>query len=258
MKRRFFCTFLLIFCMLSSTLQTGAQSCMSWYLIRNKAHKQPPIPGEFAFVEECNAYFLDRKHGDDCTDKVVYLTFDAGYENGNVERVLDTLAQTKTPAAFFILKHLVDANGALVKRMSEEGHLVCNHTANHPNLSDASPEKIRAQIEGLESAYRELTGREMAKYFRPPEGSFSRHLLQCVRDLGYRTVFWSMAYADWDNNKQPSPTRAMQIMMDNVHNGAVILLHPTSATNAEILPRLISELRAQGYRFGTLDELCGV
>ena len=227
-----------------------------WYCIRQKAHRRPPIPSEFAFMEELDAYYIDKKHTEGSEDKVVYLTFDAGYENGNVAKTLDILRDNQVPAAFFVLAHLIRANGDLIERMTNEGHLVCNHTASHPNLSLASRDKIEAEIRTLESEYKELTGKEMPQYFRPPEGSFSRNLLQCASELGYKTVFWSLAYADWDNNKQPSRDTAMRTIMDNMHNGAVILLHPTSATNVAILPEVIKELRNQGYRFGTLDELC--
>ena len=234
----------------------AAERPCHWYCIRTKAHRQPPIPPEFAFVEELGGYFLDRTHGDGASEKVVYLTFDAGYENGNVAKILDILKEKGVAAAFFVLSHLVTANGDVVLRMKNEGHLVCNHTAHHKDLSFATREDVAREIKALEDVYRELTGEEMAHYFRPPEGSFSRGMLQHVRDLGYQTVFWSFAYADWDNNKQPSVDTAMRTVMDNVHNGAVLLLHPTSKTNVEILPRVIDELRAEGYRFGMLDELC--
>ena len=229
-----------------------------WYCIRTKANRQPPIPPEYAFVKEYGGYFLDETHGDGVEDKVVYLTFDAGYENGNVAKTLNVLRKEGVSAAFFVLSHFVRANGDLIERMEREGHLVCNHTATHKDLSHASTETIESEIKALENVYREQTGKEMAKYFRPPEGSFSRSMLQSVYALGYKTVFWSFAYADWDNNKQPSAEKALRTVMDNMHNGAVILLHPTSSTNVEILPRVIGELKAMGYRFGTLDELCGV
>ena len=258
MKRTLEQGFLLFLIALLCMLQVGAATGgMSWYCMRNKAHKQPVCESNFKFVEEYDAYFIDHAHGDDAGEKVVYLTFDAGYENGNVAKVLDTLKETGTPAAFFVLKHLITANGDLVRRMANEGHLVCNHTAHHPDLACASPEKIRAELEEVNAAYRELTGSEMPRFFRPPEGSFSREMLKTVQGLGYKTVFWSFAYADWDNQKQPSPERALQCVRDNIHNGAVMLLHPTSATNAEILPAVISDLKAEGYRFGTLNELCG-
>lgn len=247
--------FLTALCMSVLSVSAADGAC-HWYCIRTKAHRQPPIPSEYAFVEALDGYFIDRTHGDGNTERVVYLTFDAGYENGNVAKTLDVLRDKDVHAAFFVLSHLVSANGDIVQRMEREGHLVCNHTAHHKDLSRADANRIKEEIEGLERAYRDLTGKEMARYFRPPEGSFSRAMLEHVRDLGYKTVFWSFAYADWDNNKQPSVDTAMRTVMDNVHNGAVLLLHPTSATNAEILPRVIDALRADGYRFGTLDELC--
>lgn len=224
--------------------------------MRNKAYRQPPCAPELAFIEDYNGYYIDHAHGDGDSEKVVYLTFDAGYENGNVEKILNTLKEAQVPGAFFVLKHFLQKNGDLVARMLGEGHTVCNHTANHPNLSEASAEKIKAELSELEEIFKEQTGMDMPKYFRPPEGSFSRSMMKTVCELGYKTVFWSFAYADWDNARQPSMQKAMQIIMGNIHNGAVLLLHPTSATNAEVLPRVIAELKGQGYRFGTLEELC--
>ena len=250
-----FSVFLAMFFCISAYAAGG--EVQSWYCVRNKAHKQPIFPAELSFVEDHNGVFLDRKHGDGATEKVVYLTFDAGYENGNVARILDTLQETQTPGAFFLLKHFITANPELVLRMKAEGHTVCNHTATHRDLSTASAETVRGELLALEESYSALTGEKPAAFFRPPEGRFSRQMLETVSDMGYTTVFWSFAYADWDNNKQMPVQKALQCVMDNVHNGAVMLFHPTSATNAEILPTVIAELKAQGYRFGTLEELCG-
>ena len=229
---------------------------LHWYCTRQKAHRQAIAAPELCFVEEHGAYYIDHVHGDGNAEKVVYLTFDAGYENGNVERILNTLRETETPAAFFVLKHFAEKNADLLCRMQEEGHLICNHTARHKNLSHATAEQIAAELGDLEQACREV-GVTVSPYFRPPEGSFSKEMLINVQQQGYKTVFWSFAYADWDNSKQPSSDHAMRCVMDNIHNGAVLLLHPTSATNAEILPRVIGELKEEGYRFGTLRELCG-
>ena len=256
MKRMINAAALLILVFIFVLQATAKAGECHWYCIRTKGNKQPPIPCEFSFIEEHDGYFIDRKHSDSNTDKVVYLTFDAGYENGNVARVLDTLKKENVPAAFFILSHLVNANADLVLRMVEEGHLVCNHTAHHPNLWDAPKERVQEEIKALEAAFKNLTGKDMSPYFRPPEGSFSRKMLQHVSALGYKTVFWSFAYADWDNDKQPGREKALKTIFDNMHNGAVILLHPTSRTNADILPEIIARLRADGYRFGTLEELC--
>jgi peptidoglycan-N-acetylmuramic acid deacetylase len=228
---------------------------LHWYCVRTKANRQPPVPSGFDFIEDYDGYYIDHKHGDGDEEKVVYLTFDAGYENGNVAKILDILKATETPAAFFVLEHLITANPELAQRMVAEGHLVCNHTANHPNLARADKEKIHTEIERLEQVCRDA-GVTTSPYFRPPEGTFSREMMECVHELGYKTVFWSFAYADWDNNKPIPAEKAMRQIFCNMHNGAVILLHPTYHTNVEILPRVIEQLKSEGYRFGTLDELC--
>ena len=248
----------IIFCVLAMCLMLPINAHaeeIHWYCTRQKAHRQAIAAPELRFVEEYDGYYIDHRHGDGDAEKVIYLTFDAGYENGNVEKTLQILQENQVPGAFFVLKHLVEKNTDLLQRMVREGHLVCNHTANHPNLSAAAPDRIRAELEELEAACREV-GVETAPYFRPPEGSFSRALLQNVQQLGYKTVFWSFAYADWDNARQMKPESAMRCVMDNIHNGAVLLFHPTSATNVEILPRVIQALKEEGYRFGTLHELC--
>lgn len=234
---------------------SAAQS-FSWYCVRNTEHKQPVADANMRFVEDYGGYYVDKKHGDDCEEKVVYLTFDAGYENGNVEKILDVLKQKQAPAAFFILTNLVVKNTALVKRMSDEGHLVCNHTSKHPDVSKyTSLEELSAELDALEKTYTEYTGLKLSPYFRPPEGRFSIDTLKYAEELGYKTVFWSFAYADWDNDNQMCDYAAKKKILDNIHNGAILLLHPTSETNAAILGDVIDELRAQGYRFGTLDEL---
>ena len=237
-------------------VSVSADTAIGWYCTRNKDNKQPLAAPELRFVEEYGGYYVDKRHGDDNTDKVVYLTFDAGYENGNVEKILDTMKEEDVKGAFFILGNLISKNTDLVKRMADEGHTVCNHTNRHKDMTTTrSLEEFRAELEALENIYREYTGREMAKYYRPPEGRFNEANMKYANELGYKTIFWSFAYADWDNSKQMSAEAAKKKIMDNIHNGAVILLHPTSATNAAILGDVIRELRSQGFRFGTLDEL---
>ncbi len=234
----------------------GAAESQSWYCVRNKEHKQPIADANMRYIEQYNGYYIDRKHGDDCSEKVVYLTFDAGYENGNVANILDVLKSRNVSGAFFVLGNLVTKNTDLVMRMVDEGHLVCNHTNVHPDMTTKTEiEDFKSELVALEDIYRQSTGREMSKYFRPPEGRFNERVMRYANELGYKTVFWSFAYADWDNGKQMSCEAAKQKILDNIHNGAVILLHPTSKTNALILGEVIDELRAQGYRFGTLDEL---
>lgn len=242
---------------------TAAKECsdtqaMNWYVKRNSEHRQPVADPCFTQAEQYDAYYVDKRHTENSEEKVVYLTFDAGYENGNIARILDTLREEKVPAAFFILKHLITKETALVERMATEGHLVCNHTMSHKDMTLCSDRTdFEKEIIGLEELYTQMTGKELAKYYRPPEGKYTLRNLMHAKELGYKSVFWSFAYADWDNDRQPSAEEAKQKIWDNLHNGAVLLLHPTSKTNADILQEVIQTLKAEGYRFGTLDELTG-
>ena len=231
----------------------------NWYCVHVKDHVQPRVGADLSFVEDLDAYYIDHKHQSfEDSEKVIYLTFDAGYENGNVAKILDILREEQVTGAFFILGNLITKNTDLVKRMAEEGHAVCNHTVRHKNMAAASDEALLSELHELERLYTEKTGYQMASYYRPPEGRFSRQNLACAKENGYQTIFWSFAYPDWDNNKQMSSEKAKKIILDNLHNGEVMLLHPTSSTNAAILGDVIKELKAQGFRFGTLDELTGV
>jgi len=230
---------------------TAADGAYSWYFKRSEDGSRPPVPPEMAFVQEHSGIFLG------ADEPVIYLTFDAGYENGNVEKILDILKEEEVPAAFFILENLVLRNTDLVKRMAEEGHTVCNHTARHGDMSAASKEEFAGELHAMEKIYRENIGQEIGRYYRPPEGRFNRDNLIWAEEMGYCTVFWSCAYADWDNGRQMDPAQAKEKLLKGTHNGEVLLLHPTSSTNAAILGDLIREWKAMGYRFGTLDELCG-
>ena len=256
MSKKIFFVVVTVLLVISMSLNVFATESKSWYCKRNSANKQPLLDADMSFIEDYGGYYVDHNHGDNTAEKVVYLTFDAGYENGNVSKILDVLSEKKVKGAFFVLGHLIEENTALVIRMAEEGHLVCNHTCSHPDMSQKSTiEEFSSELAALENVYRDKTGRELSKFFRPPEGRFSRKTLEFANELGYKTVFWSFAYADWDNNAQISHEAAKKKILDNIHNGAIILLHPTSATNAAILGEVIDELRAHGYRFGTLDEL---
>ena len=192
----------------------------------------------------------------DTTQPVIYLTFDAGYENGATEKILDTLKEKQVSAAFFLVGNYLQRNADLVRRMVSEGHIVGNHTMNHPDMASITdPEAFARELQGLEDLYREVTGQELPKYYRPPQGIYSRENLQLAKDLGYRTVFWSLAYVDWNNDAQPSREYALEKLIPRTHKGAIVLLHSTSSTNGEILGELIDTWTEMGYRFGTLDEL---
>ena len=252
MKRTIYLILAVCILLLSVPLNAGAkQNSFSWYCKRMKNNAQPPLPEEFNFIEDYPCIWLDKSGS-----KKVYLTFDAGYENGNVEKILSVLDSKGVKAAFFILLNLIETNPELVKRMYESGHLVCNHTAYHKNISKITdPSEIKKELDILEHSYLELTGNKLSPYFRPPEGTFIESNLKTLGDLGYTTVFWSFAYADWDNNNQPSAEYAKNKILENLHDGAVILLHPTSATNAAVLGEIIDAVKSKGYEFGTLDEI---
>ena len=189
-------------------------------------------------------------------EKVLYLTFDAGYENGHTAQILDVLKAHKIPAAFFVVGSFVEQNPDLVRRMAEEGHIVGNHTFHHWDMSRISDRAVFAEeLKSLADAYRRVTGQELQKYYRPPQGIYSEDNLKLAKELGYRTVFWSLAYVDWYRDDQPTPEQAFSKLLPRTHNGAVVLLHSTSSTNAAILDELLTRWEKEGYRFGTLEEL---
>jgi peptidoglycan-N-acetylmuramic acid deacetylase len=199
---------------------------------------------------------LGGAYWDEGGGKVLYLTFDAGYENGFTEEILDVLQELQVPAAFFLTGDYLNREPDLVRRMTAEGHIVGNHTMTHPDMSAIrEKEAFQKELEGLETLFKEVTGKDLPKYYRPPQGIYSEDNLKMAKELGYKTVFWSLAYADWDEKHQMSPEAAINKLMSRMHNGAVILLHPTSSTNAKIMPELIRRLKAEGYEFGTLDEI---
>lgn len=233
---------------------SAKESEYSWYCQRT-GNKQPNITYEENLISKYEGYCIDRSVTDKSSDKVLYITFDAGYENGNVERILNVMKKENISAAFFLLDNIILKNPELVTRMVNEGHTVCNHTKNHKNLCDSSKTEIANDLKSLENLFESTTGLTMQKFFRFPEGKYSEQALKFVSELGYKTVFWSFAYDDWDNSRQMDKNKAFKKIIENTHNGAVILLHPTSSVNASIMPQLIKEWKSMGYRFGTLDEL---
>ena len=188
------------------------------------------------------------------TEPVLYLTFDAGYENGCTARILDTLAKHDVKAAFFLVGHYMQTNADLVRRMAAEGHTVGNHTMHHPDMSSKTGTAFTQELTELEDLYRGVTGSELPKFYRPPQGVYSEENLRQAQSMGYRTVFWSLAYVDWQD-AQPTREQALSKLIPRTHNGAVILLHSTSETNAQILDELLTKWKEMGYRFGTLEEL---
>ncbi|NLB52854.1 MAG: delta-lactam-biosynthetic de-N-acetylase [Syntrophomonadaceae bacterium] len=217
----------------------------SWYFQRNDQHQMP-------FVDETIKNRLNANNAFYCienTDNRIYLTFDEGYELGYTGQILDILKANDVQAIFFITGHYIDSQPELVKRMKQEGHLVGNHTVNHPDLGIADLKTIEAELLGLDEKFALLTGTQMDKYLRPPMGLYSDASLAAVSNLGYSTVFWSMAFNDWDPNKQPGAEYSYQHVMKNIHPGAVILLHAVSQSNTEALDRIIKDVKSEGYTF---------
>lgn len=189
-------------------------------------------------------------------EKVLYLTFDAGYENGCTAKILDTLKERQVPAAFFLVGNYIRQSPDLVRRMVAEGHTVGNHTMHHYDMSRLSDKAaFSKELTDLEALYKETVGQELPKFYRPPQGIYSEENLKMAQELGYKTLFWSLAYVDWNNDAQPTREAAFAKLLPRTHNGAVVLLHSTSKTNAEILGELIDKWKEAGYRFGTLEEL---
>ena len=230
----------------TKTLATGA-----WGLSFRQEGQPPAGPAGQTQLDQYDAVYLG-----DTNRPVLYLTFDAGYENGNTEKILDVLKAHRIPAAFFLVGNYMERNPELVRRMAAEGHIVGNHTMHHPDMSKLSdPAAFAKELQDLENLYQQITGEELKKYYRPPQGIYSEENLNMAKNLGYKTVFWSLAYVDWNNDAQPSEEEAFSKLLPRTHNGAVVLLHSTSRTNGEILDRLLTRWEEMGYSFGSLDQL---
>ena len=193
---------------------------------------------------------------DDTEEKVIYLTFDCGFENGNTAAILDALKKHDAKACFFVVGNYLETAPDLVQRMVEEGHLVGNHTYHHPDMSKIGDmASFQQEIGAVEEKFRQITGQDMPKYYRPPQGKFNESNLKMAQELGYQTIFWSLAYVDWYTDKQPTQEEAYQKLLPRIHPGAIVLLHVTSQTNGEIMDELLTKWEEQGYTFGTLDQL---
>ncbi len=226
-------------------------TAIGWSFKRNTDHT--PVIGynQGIDLEKYDAFYINNK----TDEKVVYLTFDLGYENGYTPMILDSLKRNGVKAAFFILDDVVKTNPELCIRMKEEGHVVGNHSNTHPSLPTLTDEELQWELTSTADIFKEATGYEMDKFLRPPRAEFSERTLYLTRLNGYRSVFYSMAYKDWLVDDQPGADAAYQHVMDNVHPGAVILLHAVSQSNAEAMDRILSSLHEQGYRFGSLYEI---
>ena len=231
---------------LHDAIETG-----SWGLSFREEGEPPIGNADAASLRRYDAVYLG-----DTNDKVLYLTFDAGYENGCTAQILDTLKAHNAKAAFFVVGNYLESAPELVQRMADEGHLVGNHTWHHYDMSRIADEAtFTDELTRVAEKYRELTGQAMKKYYRPPQGVYSEENLRMAQALGYRTVFWSLAYVDWLQDDQPTAEEAFSKLLPRTHPGAIVLLHSTSATNAAILDDLLTRWEEAGYRFGSLEEI---
>lgn len=234
-------------------VQASGQA-VSWGLSFPQPGETPVGNAPQEYLQQFGAYFVG-----DCSQPVIYLTFDAGFENGCTEQILDVLQKHRAPAAFFLVGSYIREHGELVQRMAAEGHTVGNHTDTHPDMSAISEEAaFQAELAAVEQAYQDLLGEELPRFYRPPQGKYSEANLQQAQELGYHTVFWSLAYVDWYEDDQPSREEAFAKLLPRIHNGAIVLLHSTSATNAQILDDLLTEWENMGYTFKPLSQLPGL
>ena len=234
----------------SQSIAGASMESENWGLGFGREGQKPTGNATAAELAKYNAYFM--AEGD---EKVIYLTFDCGYENGNTEPILDALKAHNAPATFFVVGHFLESAPELVSRMVEEGHTIGNHTYHHPDMSQISEQAaFQKEMDDVAEKYKELTGQDMTMYYRPPQGKYSQSNLQMAKDLGYSTFFWSLAYVDWNQDDQPSHKEAFDKLTKRIHPGAIVLLHNTSKTNGEILDELLTKWEEMGYTFRPLSD----
>lgn len=234
-----------------SVSETSSQVSENWGLSFQKEGERPIGNADISELSALNAAYCE-----DTNEKVIYLTFDCGYENGNTEIILDALKKHNAPAAFFIVGTFLRDHPDIVKRMADEGHTIGNHTWHHPDMSSISTESsFCKELESVESLFEETTGQKMSPYYRPPQGKFSTANLEMAKNLGYYTFFWSLAYVDWYEDDQPTAEEAYEKLLGRIHPGAIVLLHNTSSTNAGIMDELLTKWEEMGYHFAPLSDL---
>ncbi|WP_434311791.1 polysaccharide deacetylase family protein [Hominifimenecus sp. rT4P-3] len=222
-----------------------------WGLSFQQEGEPPVANASFDELKQYNAYYAE-----DTTEKVLYLTFDCGFENGEMPAILDALKKHNVPATFFVVGTLIKSDPDLIKRIVDEGHTIGNHTYSHPDMSKISTkEAFQKELQEVEALYEQAVGSPMKKFYRPPQGKYSETNLSMAKELGYSTFFWSLAYVDWYQDKQPTKEEAFKKLLGRIHPGAIVLLHSTSQTNAEILDELLTKWEEMGYQFKSLDQL---
>ncbi len=222
---------------------------VDWYFKPNQTHAQPEVVGEIPLEGRQVLYCGNAEK------KTVSITFDAGYDKGTHQQILATLKEKQVQATFFLDGNFLKQNGTLVQQMATEGHTIGNHTLNHADMTKLTDfATYSKQITGWNERLKEL-GLTPSPYFRFPSGRFSARALVYNEQLGLTSVFWSFAYYDWVEEDQPAPEAALEKIMSRMHNGCILLLHSTSATNAKILGTLIDRLRAEGYEILPVEKI---
>lgn len=201
-------------------------------------------------LKNYNAYYKGEEK-----EKVIYLTFDGGFENGNTPQILEALKKHEVQATFFLVGNYLESEPELVKQMLEDGHQIGNHSYYHPDMTQKNQTQFIEEMEKLEHLYKEITGEEIASYYRPPQGKYNTDNLTWANEMGYKTIFWSLAYVDWYQDNQPTKEEAFDKLLNRIHPGAIVLLHNTSSTNAQIMDELLQKWKDMGYTFALLDEL---
>ncbi|MCL2405361.1 MAG: polysaccharide deacetylase family protein [Defluviitaleaceae bacterium] len=232
------------------TVQATASPVIRWGLRYEKNGETPVGNATCEYLKTYNSCF----HGAE-DEKTLFLTFDAGFENECTAKILDVLKENNVPAAFFLVGSYLNKNVELIKRMVDEGHIIGNHTMSHGDMTKKSADGFTSELRKFEEVYESIIGQAPPKYYRPPEGVFNEANLITASELGYKTVLWSVTYVDWDTKKQPTKAYAFDKLLPRLHPGAIILLHSTSTTNADILHDFIAECHKLGYSFKSLDEL---
>ncbi len=229
---------------------TSAQKS-DWGLSYQKENETPIGNASAEELKRNNAYYVGNTD-----EKVIYLTFDCGYEAGYTEKMLDVLKKHNVKATFFVVGNYLTSSPEIIKRMNNEGHIVANHTYTHPDMSSIlSEEKFKTELTQVEAEYEKITGEKMEKFYRPPQGKFSEENLKMANKLGYKTFFWSLAYVDWYQDKQPTKEEAFSKLIPRIHPGSIVLLHNTSETNCNILDELLTKWKEMGYKFKNLEEV---
>jgi len=245
------CVMMLLFLTFASVQGVAeAKSSYGWGFKKNDNHELPDVGKYEVILEGHHAYYADKSG-----EKNIYLTFDNGYEQGYTGKILDVLKENDVPATFFVTGQYVEEEPELIKRMAADGHIIGNHTYHHPDLTEISKESMKKELNSVEEAVAEVSSQKQMQYLRAPSGTFNEQSLKWADELGYIDIFWSLAFVDWNTDKQSGWEYAYEQITDQIHPGAIILLHTVSSDNAEALSHVITDLKKEGYTFKSLDDM---